>query len=83
MFGNLPGGVQNGTPLGKFDSLQQFRAQVHSPKTIADVFPTGFILTPLCPDLDQAIREPKSADLTSVCLNSPREEVYLLKWFLH
>ena len=24
-----------------------------------------------------------SADLTSVCLSSLREEVYLLKWFLH
>ena len=55
MFENLPNGVQNGTPLGKLDSRQQFRAQVHYPKTMAELFPNGFIWTPVCPDLDQAL----------------------------
>ena len=26
---------------------------------MADLFPNGFIWTPLCPDLDQALREPR------------------------
>ena len=66
---NLPSGVPFWTPLGKFawqgrqgrqkGRAQQFRAQVHSPKTMADLFPNGLIRAPLRPDLDQAIREPR------------------------
>ena len=35
-----------------------FRTQMHLPETMADLLPDGFIWTPFCPDLDQAIFEP-------------------------
>ena len=34
------------------------RTQMHLPETVADLLPDGFIWTPFCPDLDQAIFEP-------------------------
>ena len=37
----------------------QFRAQVHFPKAMAELLPVGFIWIPFCPDLDQAIFEPR------------------------
>ena len=35
------------------------RRRVHLPETIADLFPYGFIWTRFCPDLSQAIFEPR------------------------
>ena len=36
-----------------------FRTQIHLSKTVADLLPYGFIWTPFCPDIDQAIFKPK------------------------
>ena len=39
--------------------LSRFQVHRHIKKTIADFVPDGFIRTPFCPDLDQAIFEPR------------------------
>ena len=36
-----------------------FQAQVHLPKSITNLLPYGFIWTPFCPNIDQAIFEPR------------------------
>ena len=46
------------TFLSRF-GLSHFRVHIHIHKTISDFVPDGIIRTPCCPDLDQAIFEPR------------------------
>ena len=46
--------------LGRLENIMNhFRAQVYPPKAMANLLPYGFLWTPFCPDLDQAILEPR------------------------
>ena len=52
----LPGKIKAYQRVGK---LPDTALRLHIHKTIADLFPDGFIWTPFRPDLDQAIFEPR------------------------
>ena len=49
-----------------------FRTRIHLPETIADLLPYGFIWTPFCPDLDQAIFKPRYTfpKLLQICFST-------------